>query len=244
MKWYTFNDGGAASDAIDMILDHNTTAVVAWNISGNNTAGPTDVLTQLQNDTVTWSNTLTVASSNNIVQQTNSSANTYTLNYTGYKARLITADEVATITANTTWTQADISSTNYFLDTKNTVASPTCTTGDTSNFNYDWLYDRTSTDCTTFGCLNNADASMTGNGYWTSSANNLYPAYAWIILKKALFNLLNSLIIILSNLVLNIIYSILIILLSFLYILINSSVGDSFLTYILPLKTYSLELFL
>jgi len=188
MKWYTFNDGGAASDTIDMILDHNTTAVVAWNISGNNTAGPTDVLTQLQNDTATWSNTLTVASSNNITQQTNSSANNYVLNYTGYRARLLTADEVATITGNTTWTQANTASTNYFLDSKTSTASPTCTTGDTSNCNYDWLYDRTATDCTTFGCLNNADASMTGNGYWTSSANNLYPAYAWRVLKNALFN--------------------------------------------------------
>jgi len=188
MKWYAFNDGGSASDTIDMILDHNTTDVVAWNISGDNTAGPTDVLTQLQNDTSTWSSTLSVASANNITQQTNSSANNYALNYAGYKARLMTADEVATITGNTTWTQADISSTNYFLDSKTATASPTCTTGDITNCNYDWLYDQTSIDCATYGCLNNADVATTGNGYWTSSANNLYPAYAWRVLKTALFN--------------------------------------------------------
>ncbi len=188
MKWYTFNDTGAGNDNVNMILDHNTTAVVAWNISGNNTTGPAEVITQLQTDTAGWSNTLSVASSNNITQQTNSSANTYTLNYAGYKARLITAIEVAKITGNTTWTQSDLSANNYYFDTKNTVASPTCTSGNTTNCDFDWLYDRTATDCTTYGCLNNADASMTGNGYWTSSANNLYPAYAWRVLKTALFN--------------------------------------------------------
>jgi len=188
MKWYTFNDGGSASDTVDMILDHNTTDVVAWNISGDNTAGPTDVLTQLQNDTSTWSNTLTVDSVYNITQQTNSNANNYTLNYAGYKARLITADEVATITGNTGWTQADTGSTNYFLDSRTSTASPTCTSGDITNCNYDWLYDRTAIDCTTYGCLNDADVATTGNGYWTSSANNLYPAYAWRVLKNALFN--------------------------------------------------------
>ena len=57
-----------------------------------------------------------------------------------------------------------------------------------ANCNYDWLYDRTAIDCTTYGCLNDADVATTGNGYWTSSANNLYPAYAWRVLKNALFN--------------------------------------------------------
>lgn len=188
MKWYAFNDGGVNSDNIDLILDHNTTAVVAWNVSGDNSTGPAEVLTQLQSDTTSWSNTLSVDSANNITQKTNSSSTTYTLNYSGYKARLITADEVAEITGYTGWSQDDLASTNYYLDSKTSTASPTCTSGDVTACNFDWLYDRTATDCTTYGCSNNADASMTGNGYWTSSANNQYPAYAWRVLKTALFN--------------------------------------------------------
>ena len=188
MKWYAFNDGGVNADNIDMILDHNTTAVVAWNASGDNSAGPVEVLTQLQSDTSSWSSTLSVDNANNITQKTNSGSTSYTLNYAGYKARLITADEVAKITGYTGWSQDNIASTNYFLDSKTSTASPTCTSGNITACNYDWLYDRTATDCETYGCLNNADASMTGNGYWTSSANNQNTTFAWRILKNALFN--------------------------------------------------------
>ena len=76
MKWYTFNDEGANSSIVNMILDHNTTALVAYNSSNDNTSQK-EAATALTNDTQSW----------------NSSLN----------ARLITANEVAKITGNTSF---------------------------------------------------------------------------------------------------------------------------------------------
>ena len=102
-------------------------------------------------------------------QSTQGSKAKYTIDYSGYKARLITAQEVAQITGNTTWDERTASNT-YYLDSKTTTASNTCKNGNTTGCKYGWLYDRTSTNCTTSGCLNNADSTMKGYGYWTASS--------------------------------------------------------------------------
>ncbi len=71
MKWYTFNDEESSS-SVNLILDHNTTAKVAWNSSGNNSEMK-EVARELENDTKAWK----------------------------VAARLITANEVAKISGNT-----------------------------------------------------------------------------------------------------------------------------------------------
>ncbi len=73
MKWYTFNDEEGNS-SVNLILDHNTTAKVAWNSSGNNSEMK-EVATQLESDTKAWKNA----------------------------ARLITTNEVAKISNNVNW---------------------------------------------------------------------------------------------------------------------------------------------
>ena len=159
MKWYAFNDGGASTDTINLILDHNTTAVVAWNSTGSNVSGPTNVLTQLQTDTSSWAGVPTRTDSYSV---SNGTA-TYTINYSTYKARLIKAAEVATITGNSSFVEATASTSNWFyLDSNNQTQTAT-TTGAS---NYDWLFDYTN-GCTSYGC-NIADAS--NYGYWTSTA--------------------------------------------------------------------------
>ena len=75
MKWYTFNDEG--SSTVNLLLDHNTTAKVAWASSGRNTNGPVEVKTQLESDTSSWNKSI--------------------------NPRLIEAREIATITGNTNW---------------------------------------------------------------------------------------------------------------------------------------------
>ena len=50
MKWYTFLDSesnNGENATVNMILDHNTTAKVAWNSSGTNVSGPNQVLNAL-----------------------------------------------------------------------------------------------------------------------------------------------------------------------------------------------------
>ena len=71
MKWYVFNDK-EGNATVNVILDHNTTANVAWNSTGNNSEMK-EVKIKLEEDTKDWKNT----------------------------ARLITANEIAKITGNT-----------------------------------------------------------------------------------------------------------------------------------------------
>ena len=75
MKWYTFNDEGAST--INLLLDHNTTAAVAWASTGTNANGPVEVKTQLESDTSSWNKSI--------------------------NPRLIEASEIATITGYPNW---------------------------------------------------------------------------------------------------------------------------------------------
>ena len=189
MKFYAFNDDG--KDTINLILDHNTTATVAWiskedyvaaggtesyyGNNGKNDKGPLTLLSQLKNDTKTWVGTVTP--SNYTMDQTGQTSNTkYIIDYSSYKARLITANEIAQITGNTTWDERTASS-YYYLDSKTKTASTTCTDGNTTGCQYGWLYDRTKTSCTESGCLNNSD--QTTYGYWTASSRADSSISAW-----------------------------------------------------------------
>ena len=182
MKFYAFNDDG--KDTLNLILDHNTTATVAWNSSGSNASGPSEVLTQLNDDTKSWVGTITP--SNYTMDQTGQISNAkYTIDYSGYKARLITAQEIAKITGNTTWDEK-ISNSVFYFDTNTTTASTMCKSGNITGCKYGWLYDRTSTDCTTRGCLNNSD--QTTYGYWTASSRAGYSSNAWRVSLIAIVN--------------------------------------------------------
>ena len=177
VKWYTFNDGGESSDTINLILDHNTTAVVAWNSTGSNVSGPTNVLTQLQTDTSSWEGVPARVDSYSV---SNGTA-TYNINYSTYKARLITAGEISTITGNSSFVEATTPYTSWFyLDSNNQTQTAT-TTGAS---NYDWLFDYTN-GCTSYGC-NIANAS--NYGYWTSTSVSVDTFNAWYVSRSGRFN--------------------------------------------------------
>ncbi len=199
MKFYAFNDNGA--NTVNLLLDHNTATDVEWvskedyvaaggtesdyGSLGKNDKGPLTILKQLKMDTASWQGT--ESPTNYTMDQTGQSSNAkYTIDYSGYKARLITANEVAQITGNTTWDEKTASST-YNLDTNTTKQSDTCKSGNTSGCAYGWLYDRTKTDCTTYGCLNNSDVSNSSgvSVYWTASSYANYSAVAWNVSSNA-----------------------------------------------------------
>ena len=190
MKFYAFNDDGG--DTVSLILDHNTTATVAWiseadyvaaggtesdyGIYGKNDKEPLTLLAQLKTDTSSWKGTETPA--NYIMDQTGQTSNAkYTIDYSSYKARLITAQEIATITGNTSWDEKTASR-DYYFDSKTDTESDTCKEGDTSGCKYGWLYDRTSTFCTTYGCSNNSDKETYGYFTASSSANSINGAWS------------------------------------------------------------------
>ena len=89
MKWYVFNDK-EGNATVNVILDHNTTARVAWNSTGNNSEMK-EVADALKKDTSTWKNT----------------------------ARLITANEVAKITGNTGFDATKLGQVWFYLDSNN-----------------------------------------------------------------------------------------------------------------------------
>lgn len=88
MKWYTFNDS-KDSVTVNMILDHNTTAKVAWN-STRGSVEMKEAAIALTNDTSTWNSK--------------------------FSPRLIEAKEIANITGNTSFT---LTSPPFFLDSNN-----------------------------------------------------------------------------------------------------------------------------
>ena len=113
MKWYTFNDEGSKTETVNMILDHNTTAVVAYNSTGSNTEMK-EVKTALESDTSTWDKSL--------------------------NARLITANEIAKITGNISFDEKTSEWTKWFyLDSNN----QTQVANSTNKSKYAWLYDYT-----------------------------------------------------------------------------------------------------
>ena len=89
MKWYVFNDK-EGNATVNVILDHNTTAGVAYNSTGSNSEMK-EVKRKLEEDTKDWKKT----------------------------ARLITANEVAKITENTGFDASTENQDWFYLDSNN-----------------------------------------------------------------------------------------------------------------------------
>jgi len=177
MKWYTFNDD-EYSDRVDMILDHSTTATVAWNSSGSNATGPSELTTQLWTDTDGWHNKLTRSDSYTFNNTSGGGSINYTINYVGHKARLISAQEIATITKHPTFDEA-APMTSFYLET-NSYDCDLCSTLGRGNAKYGWLFDRTLGtiyNAEAYGSPNNSD--VIDSGYWTSSPVSDTTNLAW-----------------------------------------------------------------
>ena len=112
MKWYVFNDK-EGNATVNVILDHNTTANVAWNSTGNNSEMK-EVKIKLEEDTKDWKNT----------------------------ARLITANEVAKITKHPTFDATQSGQSWFCLDTNKPDTTSYCAKAQGTS-EYAWLFDYT-----------------------------------------------------------------------------------------------------
>ena len=112
MKWYVFNDK-EGNATVNVILDHNTTAKVVWNSTGNNSEMK-EVKRKLEEDTKDWKNT----------------------------ARLITANEVAKITGNTRFDASKENQDWFCLDTNQSDTTNWCSKAQGTS-EYVWLFDYT-----------------------------------------------------------------------------------------------------
>lgn len=179
MKWYAFNDDGEDSSQINLILDHNTTTDgVPFNSTGDATLGPDTMLSVLESDTNSWTGVLKRKDKYTV----DSGVANYTLDYTGLRARIIEANEIARITGNTSFDESSNSSI-FFLDS-NTNTKTATTPGASS---YAWLFDYTQ-NCTSSGCNINYTYSY---GYWTSTSVTANTNIAWFVhdLGKLLSNI-------------------------------------------------------
>jgi len=113
MKWYVFNDK-EGNATVNVILDHNTTAKVAYNSTGNNSEMK-EVKKALENDTKDWKNT----------------------------ARLITANEIAKITEKTGFDASKENQDWFCFDTNQSDSTNWCSKAQGTS-EYAWLFDYTS----------------------------------------------------------------------------------------------------
>ena len=117
MKWYVFNDK-SGNATVNVILDHNTTANVAWNSAGNNSEMK-EVAEALKTDTSTWKNT----------------------------ARLITANEVAKITGNTGFDASKENQEWFYLDSNNQTQTASSTNKSKYAWLFDYTNECTNYGC-------------------------------------------------------------------------------------------------
>ena len=153
MKWYAFNDK-EGSGTVNLILDHNTTATVAYNSNNVNTEMK-EVKASLENDTKTWKNV----------------------------ARLITANEVAKITNNTTFDSKNTGLDWFCLDTNQPDRTNYCAKAQATSL-YKWLFDYTNS-CTSYGCDTKDDSNY---GYWTSTPYTGSPSRVWYVGRSGLLD--------------------------------------------------------
>ena len=112
MKWYVFNDR-EGNATVNVILDHNTKANIAWNSTGSNSEMK-EVKIKLKEDTKDWQN----------------------------KARLITANEIAKITGHPTFNATQSGQSWFCLDTNKPDTTNWCSKAQGTS-EYAWLFDYT-----------------------------------------------------------------------------------------------------
>lgn len=183
MKWYAYEDMNS-SENINLILDHNTSANNTTWISKedyqsmNGTEehpttefGPITALKKLQEDTKDWSDEL-IRTDQYTVNTTNQSSQNinYTIDYNGYKAKLISAEEIAYITGASAsvedgglgWSTNIENNIFFYFDGKADNSWQESLRPERED-NFLWLYTNT------LGHMNYQQSEGIIGGYWTST---------------------------------------------------------------------------
>ena len=188
LMWYAYSENN--DETVNMILDHNTKAITHPLASfDDNYNGPAQFfMEELNNDTKNWTNTPTRTDSYAVnwkvgTEESGYTEYQYTINYAGYKARIISAEEIALITKNYTWS---LYTSSYYFDTlTNSKDDNIKSAGDSL---YSWLFNNTAY-CTGYGC--DVQVTNLGHGYWTGTPTTLNDSmwgvnsYGMIILGDA-----------------------------------------------------------
>ena len=119
MKWYVFNDDDKSS-TVNVILDHNTTAKVAWNSTGYNYEMK-EVADTLETDTSNWKSDL--------------------------NPRLIEANEIAKITGHPTFDASKRGQEEFYFDSNNKTQKANASNKSKYAWLFDYTYECTSYGC-------------------------------------------------------------------------------------------------
>ena len=108
-KWNVIKTSDSSSDTVELLLDHDLPGDTAWlsledfkaeggteeeyGTWGNNKYGPITALKHLKDATDSWNGVVTLTSADNITRQNGNSGN-YTIDYNGYKARIVSEEEI------------------------------------------------------------------------------------------------------------------------------------------------------
>ncbi len=143
---------------------------------GNNSKGPLTALKQLKTDTQDWT---AIPNRTDTYTAETTTGNGYIIDYSKYKARLISAEEVSSIVRKSDW---DTSQVYFYLDgaysNSDTNGKWQTSVANSSNpSNYAWLFDNTR-DCKQHGC-NLEFKDSNAYGYWTSTARVGDSSNAW-----------------------------------------------------------------
>ncbi|MDD3241924.1 MAG: type II secretion system protein [Bacilli bacterium] len=168
MKWYLYSYN--KNNTVDMILDHNTSNNVLWNVDGLSMEGPKTALLKLNEDTINWLGIPERADIYNF----RSAEDNYSIDYTGFRARMLYVNEILPITPNDydfSVTETHYQDSYCFENGKNLGWD--CGLYDYENTdkvisNYSFLYDNT-INCIKYKCEIEQDGS---DGYWTSDSYN------------------------------------------------------------------------
>ena len=177
MVWYSFNDDGILNDKINLLLAHNTTTKVSFNDEKDASLGPTVLLSALDTDTSNWLGVAT-RSDSYIVKNSKYS---YTINYEGYRARLISAEEIAKITNNSSFKWVDSTHLTWFYFDTNSQEK---ITSNTNISKYNYLFNNTN-GCDLYGCTKTDNSSY---GYWTSTGTSDTVKYAFSVTRNGSMN--------------------------------------------------------
>ena len=163
MKWYAYSE---SNGKVNMILDHNLDIedLAIWDseLSGLNYSYPDSLLNIINTATADWSSSLTRNDSYSISWVYNNVERTLYIDYTGMKARIISAEEVAAITDNMSWTS---DGEKYYFGSLDSNSYPYQNEEQQARQrSYSWLYDNMQL-CDELGCEVVGDAWT----YWTST---------------------------------------------------------------------------
>lgn len=141
LKWYLYSDNG--NKTVNLLLDHNITQKVIWTEKREYKNGPnSEFLDTLKNKTQDWKGVKDRTDKYSLKD----GEIDYTIDYTGYKARIISQEEIMNIIKDTYSIGED--GATYFN-------KKTCSGNSKSECEYSWLFDRTGAN---------------GEEYWTSTA--------------------------------------------------------------------------